>query len=469
MNPSTYYDLNPIAVFDQDEWSAHQLQVAALFRQTPIVYTPLMDWTAEAASTGARQTFKHDILQGDVNTNPIPFTANYINAMALNSRQRTMSYDRWGDKVQVHKSENIFTQWQKSGGKDWRPLLRGVLGLSVPRKIELLSRNAFVQLTPAGFATYANGAANMGALTGADTFQLEILRQWKLRVGQTGTPVIPGDTAMSRVAIAPPGVEFDIAEQISAAAGSDAELYTQATVYRNNALRYELATIWDTRIIIHPNDSYGRNNAVLYNAGAIEYQYGVVAPVYNGDGAPDPETTKVDGVHFVGQKDSAHLLELEDFGASEYEINDLVTIHTGRTSAYGVTNGCDFLDGKSIVRRVVAVDSDANTLSFDLPVMFDYTTPIAATSESGGAGTFYAFVTKARHIAMVVVQGGRGAFQADVAAPLEFHEPDPVDDFKSVWRFVWELHAGWNLVSPHVYEVHFCSVSLPKPGGIITP
>lgn len=470
MNPSSYYDLNPIGVFDMDEWTANQLVIAESFRTGPTIYTPLMDWTAEAAASGARLNNKHDILNGDVNANPIPFAANYITALGINSRFRQMRYDRYGDKVQLHESENIFTQWQKSGGKDWKPLLRGVLGDSVTRKIELLSRNAFVSLTPSGFATYANGQANIGALTSADTFQLGVLKDWQLRVGQTGSPVIPGDSAQARVAIVPPGVPYDIFSQLVTAAGSDAELFVQASVYRGRALRFELGELWNTRFIEHPNDSYGRNNAVLYNAGAIDVQYGVTEPIFNGDGGPDPETTKVDGVFFIGQKGAKHYIQLEDFGASDFALNDWVSIHVLRTDAYGVTNGNDFLDGRTIIRRVVEIDATNNRLGLDLPVMSDYVSPFTGASESGGSmGTFYAYVTKARHVGLVVVLGGRGAFQVDVAQPLRFIEPDPVDDFKSVWRFVWDLHAGWNLASPHVYEVHFCSVSLAKPGGIITP
>jgi hypothetical protein len=468
--PDQFYDLNPISVIDQDQWDLNMPEVALQFREGPTVYTPLMDWSAEAAGTGARTAKTHELLQGDVNSNSIPFTANYIAALGLDSRQRTMNYARYGDKVQLHKSQNIFTQWQKSGGKDWRPLLRGILGQSVQRKLEMISRNAFASLTPSGFATYAGSASDVSGLGSADTFDLDIINAWRLRLGQTGSPVIPGDTAAASVAIVPPGVEYDFFEQLKAASGNMAEMFVQATEYRDSALKGEMGTILGVRFVVHPNDSYGRNNAVLYNTGAITTQYGVTEPIKIGDGSPDPETTTVDGVWNVGQKNVTHYVQLEAFGASDYAVNDFVTVHFSRTATFGVTNGVDPLDGRSIIRRVVSVDAGNDRLAFDLPILFDYNAPISAASESGGSmGTFYAFVTKARHVAMIVVMGSRGAFQADVAQPVSFYEPKPIDDFDSVWRFTWDLHAGWNLKNPHVYEVHFCSVSLAKPGGIIVP
>ena len=39
---------------------------------------------------------------------------------------------------------NVFQQWQFGGGRDWRPVLRGVLGNDVIGKHELLARNIFL-------------------------------------------------------------------------------------------------------------------------------------------------------------------------------------------------------------------------------------------------------------------------------------------------------------------------------------
>ena len=152
------------------------------------------------------------------------------------------------------------------------------------------------------------------------------------------------------------------------------------------------------------------------------------------------------------------------------QLLDIVTIHVARSAEYGVTNGVDPVAAKTIQRRVVGVDFTANTLQFDRPVMFNYTAPFIGQSESGSAAvTLYAFVTNARHIGMILVLGSRGGILGSVAKALEFYEPKPIDDFESVWRYVWDAHVGYNIWEPNLFEVHFCAVTLPKAGGLITP
>ena len=109
------------------------------------------------------------------------------------------------DKVQIHSSSNIFTMWRHSGGRDWRPLLRGVLGNNIVRKIEMISRNAYLR-GPKSFWTYGGDATSIGTLVAADKFNLAIVNAWNFRLGNTGSPVIPGTSAGVRVAICPPAL-----------------------------------------------------------------------------------------------------------------------------------------------------------------------------------------------------------------------------------------------------------------------
>jgi hypothetical protein len=163
----------------------------------------------------------------------------------------------------------------------------------------------------------------------------------------------------------------------------------------------------------------------------------------------------------VGQKDVTHNIQLDTGQASDFSVNDWVTIHTLRTNAYGVTNGVNPLSGKTIVRRVVAVDTGADTISFDRPIMRAYTTDL-------GAG-IYAYVTKGQHVGFCLVLGSRGGIEGNVNRPIKFYEPKSIDDFESIWRYVWDIRAGMNLKEPNLFECHFVAVSLAKPGGVITP
>lgn len=468
----TFYDINPVSVVDQNKWTDYIPEVALQFRQMPIVYTPLVTWSDRTAQTGASTSVYTELLEGDTDFDEIPLTANYINTPhGVDSRARTLVTSRYGDKVQLHESSNIFQQWKMSGGRDWRPLLRGILGQNVTRKFELLSRNIHLK-GPRTFWTYANGGTaptDWNTIESSDTFQFDIVNEWNLRLGNTGSPIVPGDMAAAKLAIMPPGVVYDFHSSLAAASGNEQSMWRDAQLYAGRELRYELGSYKGVRFIQVPNDRYGLNNAVLYNCGPVTKQFGVNAPIYMGDGAPDPETTKVDDVWMVGQKGVTHYVQLEDFGTTDYAVNDIVTIHTVRTSDYGVTNGVDPLSGKTINRRVIAVDATNNRLAFDRPIMFNYTAAEYATSVSGAAGTYYAYVTKARHIGFVLVLGSRGGVMGEVARAIKFYEPKPIDDFESVWRYVWDIVAGYNIWEPNMFECHFCAVSLPKPGGVIAP
>jgi len=110
-----------------------------------------------------------------------------------------------------------------------------------------------------------------------------------------------------------------------------------------------------------------------------------------------------------------------------------------------------------------------NYRQFILDHQTDYKSAFVATAVSGSEATLYAFVTKARHIGMVVVMGSRGGILGGVGKPIEFYEPKPIDDFESVWRYTWDAHVGYNIWDPNLFEVHFCALTLPKAGGLISP
>ena len=108
--------------------------------------------------------------------------------------------ERYGDKVQMHKSDNRFNQWRVSGNRDWRPLIRGILGDNVLRKHELLARNAFLSV-PTRFWTFPGTATSLGTIAIGDKFDISMVNQWNLRLGQTGMTFVPGAVANAKVAI----------------------------------------------------------------------------------------------------------------------------------------------------------------------------------------------------------------------------------------------------------------------------
>lgn len=468
-----FYDINPVAQIDQNKWDEKIAELVVQFRTQPIVYTPLIDWTDESQmNNGAQTTIHTEMLDGDTDIDEIPMNANYIGVTTgVDSRSRTLSSTRYGDKVQLHESQNLFQQWKMNGSRDWRPLLRGLLGKNVIRKHEMLARNAFLK-QPKEFWTFAGNATSFADLGSDDVFSPDILNAWNLRLGNTGSPIIPGDMAGAKLSIVPPGVIYDFQRKLATAEKNESSMWRDAQIYNGQGIRYEIGAMKNVRFQEVPNNNYGENQAVLYNAGAITAQYGVSLPIHLGDGAPDPEdkTALVDDVWAVGQKGVVHYIQLEAAAdMSKFIIGETVTIHTKRTNYYGVENGVDITSGKTITRRIVLIDSVNKRLSFDRPILFKYEAPFVAAAEGGSSGTFYAFVTKGRHVGFCLTLGSRCGIKGKIDRPIKFYEPRAVDDFESVWRFVWDSIEGYNLWEPNLFECHFCSVSLPKVGGIVTP
>jgi hypothetical protein len=324
-------------------------------------------------------------------------------------------------------------------------------------KFEMLARNVWFKGSKT-YWTYPEGVSSFAGLDGTKRFTLEKCDEWNLRLGYTGSPVIPGDAAAARVAIIPPGAQYDFMRSLATADSNEASMWRDATLYQRR-LNYELGTYKNIRFVAAPSNKYGINPNVLYNAGTISQQHAVTRPIHMGDGSPDPETTVIDGVWAVGQKDVTHFLQLD--AVTGLAVNDFITLHIKRTDELGITGGVDPFDGKTIVRRIVGLPG-SNRIQVDRPVMFNYVSPIADADGSN----VYAMVTKGINVGFGLVLGSRGGVKCLVHQPVEFHEPVPVDDFNSVWRFSWDSIVGHNIADPNFFELTFFTTSIPKPGGV---
>ena len=128
-------------------------------------------------------------------------------------------------------------------------------------------------------------------------------------------------------------------------------------------------------------------DAALFNMGPISKQVAVIEAINNGDGAPDPDSEAIDDLWYVGQGSSGikHYVQCSDFGASDFAAGDFVTVHTARTSSWGVSDGVDVTDGYTAVFEVYEVDAVNNRLVFRTPVMTDYAQQFSYTSLGGQA------------------------------------------------------------------------------------
>ena len=460
-----YYLMNPISILDQNTWDERLSFVETQFLRMPTVYTPLITWDNHSQQTGAATTKHTELIVGDPDVDPIGMSDLYVEqAIGIDSRERSMGINRYASKVQYQKGEDKFNQWFMSpaNNRDWSGVLSGLLGANIVEVFELLSRNAFLK-QPAAYRTFGGSATDFSGLNADAKFGLNIVNEWNLRLGSIGSPIIPDETGSAKLAIVPPGSIYDFQTALASASGSEDKFWIDQKLYSGEKLRNEIGSWRDVRFVQVPNNKYGMNNAVLYNAGPIAIQCEVSAAINRQDGAPDPETTKVDDVWATGQKTATHYVQLAaaSFIAGDFALGDLVSIHTQKTTEWGITDGVDFLAGDTIVRRVVAIDVTNQRLTFDRPVMRDYLTDLGTS--------VFAYVTKATHVGMCLVLGSPEGVRGSVNQPVALYEPKPVDDFDRVWRFVWDAIVGTNIWEPSTFEVHFVAVSVPKAGGIILP
>jgi hypothetical protein len=222
-------------------------------------------------------------------------------------------------------------------------------------------------------------------------------------------------------------------------------------------LRYEVGAFKNVRYIQTPK-------CTLWNTGTILARAPVNAAVTAGDGAPNPSTTKVDGTYQVGQTTGGitNYIQLDtptSGSMSDFAVNDIITIHATTTSAYGVTDGVDYQEGKLTNRRIVAVDEGNKRLVLDQPVLVDFDTDLG--------GGVYAYVTKARNIHATIFVGGPQAIVAGVAQQPLFYALDPVDDFNAIHRFSFDQYMGYQPYQPEVFEVVFSAGSTRVKGPTV--
>ena len=82
-------------MIDQNSWDLKIPEVNLRFRELAL-YTPLIDWDSSPQATGAINEVETELLEGDVDSNPIPLTANFIDAEGVDSRFRKYTVERHG-------------------------------------------------------------------------------------------------------------------------------------------------------------------------------------------------------------------------------------------------------------------------------------------------------------------------------------------------------------------------------------
>ena len=341
----------------------------------------------------------------------------------------------------------MITFWRDNNTEGLRRICQGSLGQSMTEHLDLLARNAYIQ---GAYAMYTGHPTGDGydCLTSADLFKLEdVMKLWLglayREIPMANNPLGGPDGTM--IVVTTPGVVFDIQDQ----AGEEwraINAYSEAG--RSALLKYEVGQYKNARLL-----STSKNT--LWNAGTIGKQVTITSSTAPGVGA----AATVDGVYSVGQGATAYV-QCSAFDAGDFAVNDIVTIHTTRTSTFGVTNGVDWRDGFTCARRVVTVDAGNNRLSFDKPLLHDYTTDL-------GSGV-YGYVTKGLHVHASVCMGGPDGVVCGVGQPPEVNQPPDVADLPGMYRFSWDAYMKYQSFRPEVFEVIFSAGHVRLKGDVTT-
>lgn len=470
-----YYGLNPIEAWDKNRWSAVDPAIALAFRQKSL-FTPLIDWVsldALAAGTGTSNpteiTTGREALPGHINHNPISTRAKYITADYVDSRERKLrSRYRYGNKIQLESYDRLVNMWSNGGTQGF---IDGILNVHLNNSIvgtfEKIARDSL--LTMGAIKTYAGGASSAAGLSATADFvldpkelrdvrlKLSVRSQWALQnFGDYSNP-IPGSNLY--LVITTPGVFHAMFSNMNNEYVQRLTALGNQSIMGLDAIQYEgflFMQSWD---------------AALWNMGPISKQVAVTAPITAGDGAPDPDVDDaIDNTWYVGQSSSGitHYVQCSDFGSTDFAAGDFVTLHTGRTNTWGVTDGVNVTDGYTGVFEVQSVDHTNNRLTFRTPVMTDYSQQVPYTTLGGSAstGTSFAFVTKGLHVHPAYIFGARGGLRFAMRKPVEFHNPPAVDDFQSTTRVSWDVFGEMNRWNPDLWEVHMSVGSFGNRGSV---
>jgi len=328
-----------------------------------------------------------------------------------------------------NSDDSYINRWRKSGAAGLEAIVRDLLAQSVVDQFDLLARNAFLALP---FSTCAMGeVSSMGAIRAYDLYDQNWALDAKLQAVTLGLPGFD-DVGSSRVvAITTPGAMYALEQNAN---WRDILKYTEFGIQK--LFNGEMGSLGGVRYVVTPKN-------ILWNAGEIAFQTYASSPITAGDGGADW------GPYTVGQAAATKYITLNAWDDDCFKVNNVVTIHAVRTSAFGSTNGVDFRDGMTFNRIIKSIDKGNKRIGFERPLFWDFATDLVPSTG------VYAWVTSGRNVHATCFIFGPGAVGAGVTQNVEMHVPPVVDDLMSLHRFSWDAYVKYQTVRPEWAEVVF--------------
>ncbi len=440
------YSDTPWAGLDRNQRQWYVPILADVFRKLN-VYGQFTTFQQNNGAVNAKTMTVSGLFDLQTNTDPLGLRQMWLPSAHVDSWQVDITFSRYGNKVAYDKYDRIITFWRTTGklnADTLRAISNDKLGLNMASTLDYLSRNALLAIP---FANYGPDGqySDFSGIQVADVMHTDTLEEIHLGMQMRDVPYAqnPSGDIGSIVCITTPGVIFDLMRQ----SNPKDWLYRIAYGRPELLLNYEIGTFRNVRFVVTPKQ-------VLWNCGNVTQQFTVTAPIAAGDGAASGLT---DNTRRMGQASATHYIQLS--AVTGLVVGQIITVHTLRTSAYGVTNGVDYTDGTIQNRRITAINSGANQITVDQPIMMPF-----ATDLGGGV---YGYVTLATHIHASTFIGGPDAVVVGIGRPLELHMPPPVDDMESIFRLSWDIYAGWQNYNQYVAETVFTAGSTRVVGGLL--
>lgn len=437
-----YYSDEPFSIMDQNQRTWLDPDLIDIWRLKS-VFRPLITFTKNLGDIRATSMTVTQLFDPHPDTTTLSPRQIWMPSMHLDSRAVEITFSHNGNKIALHKYDDMITYWRQNRQAGLRAIARGALGQAEVDMNDLLARNAILSAaSTTGYSLYGSSgsAANFAAITTGDLYDPDLGMDIWLGMTYRNVPgaLGPNGPDGSIICYTTPGVLYNVQKDPD-------WISVREYLQDRSLLNYEVGAHKNVRYVQTPK-------CTLWNCGTIIARAPISLAIHAGDGAPDPRTTKVDATYKVGQTSSGivnyiQLGTFSDGSISNLAVNDIVTFHQTTTSAYGVTNGVNFNEGKLTNRRIVEIDSGNGRVKVDTPFLVDFDTDLG--------GGVYGYLTKARNIHASIFVGGPQALVAGVAQQPQFYELDPIDDFKAIYRFSFDQYIGYQQYRPEVLEVVF--------------
>lgn len=465
-----YMDVSPMEGWDRDKWDEYDHEINNVFHRADVFLTPLLNYVAMVPGADTWITGR-ELLGRHANHNEIGLRQRYIDAMYVDSREKKLvANKRYGGKVQLWEFDELVSRFGQGSPTFMLNVLRQRMGDDIVQVHENIARDAIFKWSLFKFladgSKWTAGTADFSTITATSDYQmsLQFVMDTRLRMversskytqrwGTWAAPVpnFPNDSLI----MVTPNIMYDLWNLEEGEWMQDLRQLQDDRIINGGQARWRGATFTENP------------DLVLWNAGILTKQIGVIQPINFGDGAPDPDVEDaVDQVYFVGQSTATqvHYVQCSDFDAGDFVVGDRLSIHIQRTTTWGITDGNDFLDGKTYVAEVWEVDATLNRLKFCEPVVTEFINSFTGTPNGGSEATLYAYITKARHIHPILVVGARGMATFASRTRIRIHNPEDHADLPGVIRTTWDEYGEANRWNPYIYECIFCAASDTRSG-----